>query len=496
MNNDENSQPVDPPFDGDRSNRPHWTVCSVCQGRGKKSRKPSKKVQRRYQRALLAAENGTASAPPKSPVPHVDDCTQCRGAGLIKSAATIPLNTSYPSIAIIGGGLGGLALAVACRHRGIPYTIYERDADFDQRSQGYGLTMQQASKALAAFGISELQEGITSTKHVVHRSDGTVVGEWGLRKWGRSATKGIPKKRNVHVPRQSLRNELLQALGGPDQVQWNHRLLDYQECEAHVDLRFQVGPDVKKVQADLVVGADGLRSTVRKQWIGDEVSPLRYLDCMVILGICPLGNIDESTLLDGKTVFQTANGHERMYMMPYSPTTIMWQLSFPLPEEEAKALNRSGAQALKEEALRRCPSWHHPIPQILAETPESLITGYPAYDRELLTNDWLPTESRVTLIGDAAHPMSPFKGQGANQALLDALSLARTLYKKGIPAEEPATTTLREFEAEMLPRSAVKVKASADAARFLHTDVAIFEGDMSRGDAARITGQSSVSIET
>lgn len=98
----------------------------------------------------------------------------------------------------------------------------------------------------------------------------------------------------------------------------------------------------------------------------------------------------------------------------------------------------------------------------------------------------------MTLIGDAAHPMSPFKGQGANQALLDALSLARTLYKKGTPVEGSATTTLREFEAEMLPRSAAKVKASAEAARFLHTDVAIYEGDMSRGDAARITGQSSV----
>ncbi len=491
MNNDENSQPIGNPLDGDRSNSLHWTVCSVCHGAGRKSRKPSKKIQRRYQRALLATEKEKASDPPKPPVAHIDDCTQCRGSGLKASTATTLLNTSYPSIAIIGGGIGGLALAVACRHRGIPCTIYERDENFDQRSQGYGLTMQQASKALAGFGLSELQEGITSTKHVVHRSDGKVVGEWGLRKWGRSTTKAIPRRRNVHVPRQALRNELLQALGGADRVQWSHRFMDYQEREGHVDLRFQVGRDVKTVQAELVVGADGIRSTVRKQWIGDVVSPLHYLDCMVILGICPLENIDTSALLDGKTVFQTANGNERMYMMPYSPTTIMWQLSFPLPEEEAIALHRLGAQALKEEAFRRCPSWHAPIPQILAKTPASLITGYPAYDRDLLTHELLPTESRVTLMGDAAHPMSPFKGQGANQALLDALSLARILYKKGTPAEGSAQNSLREFEAEMLPRSAVKVKASAEAAHFLHTDVAIFEGDMSRGDAARINGQSS-----
>jgi 2-polyprenyl-6-methoxyphenol hydroxylase-like FAD-dependent oxidoreductase len=485
MNNDENSPPIDPALGAG----PHWTVCPVCHGGGKMRRKPSKKVRRRYQRALLAAEHGNAAVP-SPPVRHVEDCAPCQGTGLAASAATPRPNTSFPSIAIIGGGLGGLALAVACRHRGIPFAIYERDEHFDQRSQGYGLTMQQASKALAGFGISKLQEGITSTKHVVHRSDGTVVGEWGMRKWGRSETKAIPKGRNVHVPRQSLRKELLQALGGADQVQWNHQFLDYRECAEHVDIRFQVGSEEKNFQAELVVGADGIRSSVRKQLIGDAVSPLHYLDCMVILGICPLEHIDASDLLDGETVFQTANGNERMYMMPYSPTTIMWQLSFPLPEGEAIGLNRSGAQALKTEALRRCPAWHAPIPQILAETPESLITGYPAYDRELL--ELLPPESRVTLIGDAAHPMSPFKGQGANQALLDALSLARTLYQKGAPAEGSATTPLREFEAEMLIRSAVKVTASAEAARFLHTDVALFEGNMTRGDAARITGQRSV----
>ena len=119
----------------------------------------------------------------------------------------------------------------------------------------------------------------------------------------------------------------------------------------------------------------------------------------------------------------------------------------------------------------------------------SLITGYPAYDRNILTREWFPTKSRVTLIGDAAHPMSPFKGQGANQALLDALSLARILYKA--PEENSIQHTLRAFEAEMLPRSAVKVTASADAARFLHTDVAIFEGNVSRGDAAKITRKNS-----
>lgn len=482
MKNDGSFQPIDKLYTGGRSNRRHWTVCTVCHGGGKRIRKPSPRIQRRYQRALRDA--ASPDDLPKPPMDHVDDCVDCRGSGLVEASTTIPLKTSLPSVAIVGGGIAGLALGVACRHRGIPCTVFERDEHFNQRSQGYGLTLQQASKALEGFGIYDLPGSLTSTKHVVHSQEGRQLGAWGLRKWGRSSVKSEPRRRNLHVPRQALRLALLQALGGHDTVQWNHRLVEFHEREGLVNLRFQKGADREQVQADLLVGADGFRSAVRKQWIGDEVSPLRYLDCMVILGICPLEHIHASALLDGKTVFQTANGNERMYMMPYSPTTIMWQLSFPLPENEAKAFHRAGALALKEEALRRCPSWHAPIPEILMETPLSEITGYPAYDRELLRSEQLPAASRVTLMGDAAHPMSPFKGQGANQALLDALSLARTLYANDGSAK--VQPSLRAFEAEMLSRTAPKVIASAEAAQFLHSDVAIYEGDLARGDASAL----------
>lgn len=76
------------------------------------------------------------------------------GSGLLPSDHNTPVDTdNYPHIAIIGGGIGGVALAVACFHRGIPFTLYERDIGFDSRSQGYGLTLQQANKAMEGFGI-------------------------------------------------------------------------------------------------------------------------------------------------------------------------------------------------------------------------------------------------------------------------------------------------------------------------------------------------------
>ena len=467
----------------------YWAACPDCQGRGKKSRRLRKKVRLNYQKALDAFEqsNGDGEAPDR-PKGHLESCSHCAGSGLVSSASFPVANTdNYPHVAIIGGGIGGVALAVACLHRGIPFTLYERDSSFNERSQGYGLTLQQASRAIEGLGISSLADGVVSTRHVVHTTEGKMVAEWGMRKWLASAESGAAKRTNIHIARQSLRLALLEQLGKSSAVQWNHQLIEYKEADDVVDLTFQVGDELKYCKADLIVGADGIRSAVRKQLIGEQNTPLRYLGCIVILGICPLNDLDgmESDLLDSATVFQTANGNERIYIMPYTADSVMWQLSFPMSEDEAKELNAQGPQALKEEACRRT-QWHDPIPQILSATKASMVSGYPVYDRALLTPADFNLAGKATLIGDAAHPMSPFKGQGANQAILDALVLAREITKgcwslshwreKGI-----RESVLTAYEAEMLERSAVKVKDSAAAAEFLHSEMVLHESDEPRG---------------
>jgi len=443
-----------------------YTACIKCRGEGNLKRPMSKKARSQAKRKKIDDE---------PPSPTLAPCVICSGSGLVEG---VPPTPSGPTIAIVGGGLGGLALAVACKHRSIPFTVYERDADFSERSQGYGLTMQQASKAFKSFGIT-LEGGVTSTQHFVHTPDGEVVGSWGLRKWGRPDNKKEAKRQNIHIARQSLRWQLLEAMGG--QVEWNCQLVDLKQGKEGVKMTFLKGIETLEKTADLVVGADGIRSTTRRLYVGDETSPLRYLGCLVVLGIVPLSNVvSTSGLLDGATVFQTADGTTRIYAMPYSPDKYMWQLSFPLEEEEAKVISFGGSSSLKDEALKRCGSWHDPIPQLLKATPESLVSGYPVYDRSNLSRHILDPKSMITLLGDAAHPMSPFKGQGANCAILDGLDLAKAIYK----SPDNLEVAVQKYETAMLARSATKVKASAEAAQFLHSEIAIQVGDVTRGCAA------------
>ena len=494
----------------------YWAICAECKGRGRKSKRLRKKVRLSFQKALAEFEKSNGEGPaPVRPKPHLDICSNCSGSGLIRSddeslLDRIPDTENYPHVAIIGGGIGGVALAVACLHRKIPFTLYERDSGFEARSQGYGLTLQQASKAIEGLGIFSLAEGIVSTRHVVHNTDGKVLGEWGIRKWVPTDTQTAPKRTNIHIARQLLRKAILEQLGGSDAVQWNHQLVDFKQSDEivangkGVELSFQVQgdehskekPEIKTAYADLVVGADGIRSSVRRLLIGEEASPLSYLGCIVILGICPLADIKdekgekvESDLLDSATVFQSANGIERMYMMPFTSDSVMWQLSFPMIEEDAKTLSALGPEGLKVEALKRC-QWHEPIPQIIAATQAEQISGYPAYDRVPLKAELLEKGKHITLIGDAAHPMSPFKGQGANQALLDALSLARGIVRACRPLSNwreagIRASVLTEFESEMLKRSSKKVQESAEAAEFLHSESVLHESDAPRGRASK-----------
>jgi len=543
------------------------TTCPKCFGEGK-IRAPLSKKERARRKQMKQNTTKPIVQPPQMKL-----CRACDGSGLTASPLPCselssnesldePIKTHHSSplsVAIVGGGIGGFALAAALQHRNIPCVVYERDTSFEERKQGYGLTMQQGARALRSLGFFSFNDddkddttkgkskpnatkfGFHSTKHIVHKPDGTVVGEWGMKVWGGRHEKGRQhaKRQNAHISRQNLRKILLDLLR-PGTVKWGYKFVRFSEQSntqtdkdsSQLNLTFQrrrsdcdlsveeeCGDEIFTTSATVLVGCDGIRSIVRANKVGEDVAPLRYLGCIVILGIV---QSQDSSLTDGETVFQTADGITRLYAMPFAQPgeeassvivnqdkddrgLSMWQLSFPMEEKDAKQLSKLGPSALKIEALRRCGKWHHPIPDLLSQTQEELITGYPCYDRSIVDKEVFRNcddsssssgSSFVTMLGDAAHPMSPFKGQGANQALLDAVLLARKLSsaahvnnnKKLKDNEHNINDRIRDalaiFEEEMLERSSVKVLKSAEAAKFLHTEVAIQEGNITRGAAA------------
>ena len=167
------------------NNTDYWCICEKCKGLGQLNKRLRKKIRLAYKKALEEYQKNNKTGPtPEKPSPVFEKCQACNGSGLIKTqTAPVTDTEKYPHIAIVGAGIGGVALGVACLHRGIPFTLFEKDAHFSARSQGYGLTLQQASKALKAFGILSLEESVVSTRHLVHNTNGEVIGEWGMRKW-------------------------------------------------------------------------------------------------------------------------------------------------------------------------------------------------------------------------------------------------------------------------------------------------------------------------
>ena len=312
-------------------------------------------------------------------------------------------------IVIAGGGIGGSALAVALQNKGFDVVVLEADSSLDARKQGYGLTIQRQD-ALQAMGINLAQDDAPSTSHYTFTSDGHILGFFGEAFGKQGDRREVENSgRFIHIPRQRLRSRLVDAIK-PGVIRWNSRLRSVAPSSTGPGVCVTL-TDGTVLEAALLVGCDGIFSTVRKQLAipGDR---LNYCGLMVVLGIVH-GTTDVPWT--HRRIFETVDGNTRIYAMPFTTTSTMWQLSFPLAEDAARALEKDPA-ALKAEILRRCAQWHAPIPELLAATPLDGFSGYPVYDRELLEPEALRAAAqklapRVTLIGDAAHPMTPFRAQ-------------------------------------------------------------------------------------
>jgi 2-polyprenyl-6-methoxyphenol hydroxylase-like FAD-dependent oxidoreductase len=401
-------------------------------------------------------------------------------------------------IGIIGGGLAGLACAICLRQLGLECTVYERDENFADRKQGYGLTLtNNRSGPLETLELLDklVELDCPSSSHWVFGRSGQVLGYYGraFLKSNKKEGNGDFSRGNLRIPRQILRQLLLDKVEGG--IKWGYKFKTFTESENGVEVQFE-GKD--SIQVDILIGADGIRSLVRqKREIEDSIwthniSELKYTGVSVILGLsslCPLKN----PLIFEKG-FYMLDGKHRLFTMPFrkesqdqslGPLT-MWQLSFDVEEEFGKSLSRKPQKLILEEALHRCKSCFEPISSLISNTPLCEVWSTPLYDRDTMPVRPKDRGSRVVVVGDAAHPMSMFKGQGANQAIQDAPLLAKWLGKlKSGTERKSLLTSLRCFEREMTARASPKVQASREAALMLHSSPALsqdfgiegYEGD-------------------
>ncbi len=302
-------------------------------------------------------------------------------------------------VVIAGAGIGGLTLAVALQRRGVRVRVFERATQLTAAGAGIGLPANGV-KALQQLGLGEAvaQAGMVVERAVILDSRGRQLGaEVDLTDVYRAMGASL-----IALHRGRLHAVLLDALA--DHIITNGAQVvsfEQQRDSIHVAL-----VDGQRVDAGLLVGADGLHSNVRAQLIGAG-APL-YSGYTSWRGVTPANSVR----LPRRTSESWGRG-QRFGIVPIGFGEIYWFAVADAPP--------GGTDVdVRRELLTRFGSWHQPIAAIIEATPPDRILRTDIYDREPIVR-W--HTGRVVLIGDAAHPMTPNLGQGAGQAIEDAVVL-------------------------------------------------------------------------
>jgi 2-polyprenyl-6-methoxyphenol hydroxylase-like FAD-dependent oxidoreductase len=311
------------------------------------------------------------------------------------------------NIGIVGGGIGGVAAAVALSKAGIDATVYERAPEL--REAGAGLMLwPNATRVLRELGLLERVEKLSGRSHhfLVRARSGKILMDIGLGQFD--------------VPALCTRRcDLLAALMSelpPDCVRLGHEFESFERHRDGVGIRFAEG---MSAQHDVLIGADGIRSRLRSQLLGIR-EPI-YRGYMVWRGIASVRSGSNSADSNSET---WGNG-KRFGILNTGGDRFTWYAT-----ANADPTHVDGPEGRKAELLRRFAGWHEPVERLIEATDEGGMLKNGAYDLAPLKS-W--GHGRVTLLGDSAHPCTPNLGQGGCMALEDALVLAKSFVKEASP---------------------------------------------------------------
>ncbi len=356
------------------------------------------------------------------------------------------------TVLIAGGGIGGLTLALSLHQVGIPCRLFEAVERLAPLGVGINV-LPHAVRELTELGLQDalLSLGVPTARLAYYSRRGQEI--WSEPR-GREAGYAWPQ---ISIHRGALQmlltRTVLERLG-PDVLATGHALTSWEERGDRIAARFadRTGAPIAEAEGDLLVAADGIHSAARAALHPEEGPPIWNG------AILWRGTAVAEPFLGGRTMIMAGHEYQKFVCYPLRDLPDGRQLINFVAERKfspdqpwrREDWNRAGRV---EEYLPPFECWHFDwldVPGLIraAET----VYEYPMVDRDPL-DAW--RDGRLTLLGDAAHPMYPIGSNGASQAILDARVLTRELLVRGLT---PAA--LEAYEAERLPATARIVTAN------------------------------------
>lgn len=333
---------------------------------------------------------------------------------------------------MIGGGVGGLTAARSLNRAGVEVKVFERAPALEQIQVGGAIHVwHNGMRGLQRLDLADQVQALGGRAAAVEVAE--------MRNWrGRKLTSWSPKKTEAEVGAPTVgvkRPELHRVLVGgleDGMLELGRECTGFEQNDTDVVARFADGVEER---ADVLVGADGLRSAIRRGLFGEE--PPRFAKYASWQSLVDYPADDETP----EGLFRVVWGPgARFLFYRVGAEQLYWEGIFAT---EAGGEDPPGGR--KQAVLDRFGDWHGPVGSIIEATDDSSITRGDVYDRKP-AKQW--GEGRVTLLGDAAHPMTNAAGQGANQAIEDAVVLGICLEGAGDPV-----AALRAYEEKRIDRA-------------------------------------------
>lgn len=337
-------------------------------------------------------------------------------------------------LAIVGAGMGGLAAAAALRKIGIEVTVYEQARQFARLGAGIQIGCN-AMHVLRGLGLEQRLRADTFYPH-----------SWINRDWRSGEVLydmvfGPSAEEKYGAPYLlAHRGDLHAALAGivpAETIRLEHRLVGLDAAPDGVRLDFANG---ESIEADAVIGADGVNSVVRTSLFGDEEP--RFTGRIAYRTVYPaalLGSFD----MGDCTKWWGEDRHIVMYPVKPDRSEVYFVTSQPEPGFDLESWSAKGDVKVLQAAFEE---FHPDVQRVLAACPD-------VHKRPLVDRDPMPrwVEGRVALLGDACHPMTPYMAQGAAMAIEDAAILSRCLSDVD---RDGVVKAFRRYEANRRPRTA------------------------------------------